>query len=1126
MLTQSLRRVSMALVTTAALAGLVSLTAREASADLIQNPCIGFPVEIDFSTSGSFVPCGQSTTFSESYDAIELYSYGPGPHAMTATTCLSGNTGDTQLSLYQAAGGTQGAFDPDNPCTNRLTFNDDNCSTSFNLSTISWPSLEQGYYTVVVQRWWSTASLSGTVEVTADAENCVLLPDFDSLPLALIDDPLESICLGKQLIVEAVVENTGVGDLVDFPGQPEYTVTVSGLGCAVALDSLSSSVGAGQTPGAAPLGGSGTADLNIPAGGSDVVRHVVSFPNGIGCLSAIVINRSVWVDLGPPNPGDGILLEDELFTFEDEIAVGELCPPSVFPNNQLGCQVHLPILNFIGQDELCETWIEVQNLGCDFAKASLVTWGEWGFCPPQAAGPLKVECTGLLKPGSTWNLLGAQIPSGSNSGMLFKWTAKQLSEIGVDLGFDDVVADYMCQELFFGIVGDADDYRRFKKAYNEGLEFRGVPMDRATGDGRLAVDVHRKCESDLTPGVEVTSKYNGIAGTHLGLYDPVFGGYTYYVPLIYADKAGFNTIMYIQNGGLECSSVEVWFKTQDDCLRAKICDIATLAPGETYPLDANDCVGPDFQGSAWIRTSQPMGIAVDIVGRDVLMTYVAEPGEINYTFDPTKSITKDGNQVAFGPLIYSEYQGWDTGVQVQNLSAVTAAKVKVYFLDRSGDIITTLVDWICPRGSQTFFLPVIYDLPGTWVGSIRVESQEWITPGAPLVNPPNIVGVVTLIKYNDAARTETTEAIAYNLLPEHKIYDWQIGFGRGGLDSGVGLIAIPSVLKDLDGSGLTSEIAIANVVPKPGFTDFAIYFFDQNGLLDYVCQKLNEKQVEYIDLQTWGYVNPGFKGSAIISATFWEHDVFDDRGNFVRNLVGLGAVAIERNGTRLGEDAPGDEAAGARGIPFSNPRTEEEEEDGFEHCFFADFPICPGTPFSRPDPGSCSDSGVYFDGSPETGAPPETLGGFSMTPFPPDPQPVISNVTSVAAPSPPGGEVVFSIPMSHRRIGNGWGTWSHGYTGDVYYTNGAASMSMTLPDDTAAFYFYTEGNSFAQATFEAVHSDGTTSGPIQIVGASGAKYFGFYSPCGTLESITVTNTDGAASGFAIGEFGIAAQTNN
>ncbi|MFN8422811.1 MAG: hypothetical protein U0470_05225 [Anaerolineae bacterium] len=40
-------------------------------------------------------------------------------------------------------------------------------------------------------------------------------------------------------------------------------------------------------------------------------------------------------------------------------------------------------------------------------------------------------------------------------------------------------------------------------------------------------------------------------------------------------------------------------------------------------------------------------------------------------------------------------------------------------------------------------------------------------------------------------------------------------------------------------------------MPKPGFTDLIIYIFDQNGLMDYVCQKLNEKQVEYIDLQTW-----------------------------------------------------------------------------------------------------------------------------------------------------------------------------------------------------------------------------------------------------------------------------------
>jgi hypothetical protein len=242
--------------------------------------------------------------------------------------------------------------------------------------------------------------------------------------------------------------------------------------------------------------------------------------------------------------------------------------------------------------------------------------------------------------------------------------------------------------------------------------------------------------------------------------------------------------------------------------------------------------------------------------------------------------------------------------------------VKVYFLDRSGGVITTLVDWICPRGSQTFFLPVIAALPGHWVGSVRVESQDWWTPGAPAVQYSNISGVVTLIKYTDAARSDTAEAIAYNLLNEQLSFNWQIGSGRGGTESGVGLVGVPSFLKDRIGTGVTTELSIANLVPKPGFTDFAMYIYDQNGLIDFLCQKLNSMQVEYINLENWGYLNPGFKGSVVISATFWEHDVFDPRGGFVRNLVGLGAVIVERTGATQGEDVPGDESAGTAGIPF------------------------------------------------------------------------------------------------------------------------------------------------------------------------------------------------------------------
>jgi hypothetical protein len=256
--------------------------------------------------------------------------------------------------------------------------------------------------------------------------------------------------------------------------------------------------------------------------------------------------------------------------------------------------------------------------------------------------------------------------------------------------------------------------------------------------------------------VRVSSSYAGIAGEYLGHWDPVYGGFGFYAPSLYANFAGFTSFMYIQNAGLECTSVEIWFKAQDDCLRARICDILTLAPGDTHQFDVATCVAPGWLGSAWIRTSQPMAVAVDQVGNDVLMTYTGMPNELKFTFEGQAYFTT-GSTIAFGPLIYSEYQGWDSAVTVQNMSATVAAKVKVYFLDRGANVITTLADWVCPRGSQTFFLPVIAGLPGSWVGSVRVESQGWFTPGGPAVDAPNVQAVAELIRYADVARTEAQE---------------------------------------------------------------------------------------------------------------------------------------------------------------------------------------------------------------------------------------------------------------------------------------------------------------------------------------------------------------------------------
>lgn len=160
-----------------------------------------------------------------------------------------------------------------------------------------------------------------------------------------------------------------------------------------------------------------------------------------------------------------------------------------------------------------------------------------------------------------------------------------------------------------------------------------------------------------------------------------------------------------------------------------------------------------------------------------------------------------------------------------------------------------------------------------------------------------------------------------------------------------------------------------------------------------------------------------------------------------------------------------------------------------------------------------------------TGAPPAIVplgsgAGSPITKQPPDGRPVFGDVTDVTI--APGCFVDFSIPMSHRTIGAGWATWSHGYTGDVYYTNGATSVTMTMdsPEGVDWFHFYAEPNPFGVFSMTATGVDdtgGTVSLTKGVEGSAGASGWGFYGTDGMcVESVRlVSDVD-----FAVGEFGM------
>ena len=128
---------------------------------------------------------------------------------------------------------------------------------------------------------------------------------------------------------------------------------------------------------------------------------------------------------------------------------------------------------------------------------------------------------------------------------------------------------------------------------------------------------------------------------------------------------------------------------------------------------------------------------------------------------------------------------------------------------------------------------------------------------------------------------------------------------------------------------------------------------------------------------------------------------------------------------------------------------------------------------------------------------------------------VYSDITSIDV---PGFGTIDFPAHSVRQIGGGWATWSHGYTGKVFYNNGLTFVTYDLNMSGAyAFDAYLEPNPFAQHSFTATaygSGGGSVAVDFQAHGSAGASHFGFYASGETIVSIEI---QGSAD-WAIGEW--------
>jgi len=160
---------------------------------------------------------------------------------------------------------------------------------------------------------------------------------------------------------------------------------------------------------------------------------------------------------------------------------------------------------------------------------------------------------------------------------------------------------------------------------------------------------------------------------------------------------------------------------------------------------------------------------------------------------------------------------------------------------------------------------------------------------------------------------------------------------------------------------------------------------------------------------------------------------------------------------------------------------------------------------------SAQASVIWFSPLNPTAAAPTTLGQYTMQPFGDDLRPNGGVVSDV--PSPLGGVVGFSPDVTHTEVGAGWAIWSHGYTGDVYYSGTSLTLDLS---GTGAFYFFAEPDPFAPLTITA--RVGTSVFSQTVDGFGGAKIFAVYTDdFASIDSITISSSDV----FAVGEFGAA-----
>jgi hypothetical protein len=265
-----------------------------------------------------------------------------------------------------------------------------------------------------------------------------------------------------------------------------------------------------------------------------------------------------------------------------------------------------------------------------------------------------------------------------------------------------------------------------------------------------------------------------------------------------------------------------------------------LNRGQTWHIDlADQGVPAGWVGQAWVSTDCNVAATVDRVKP-------TQPwgDPVNMALTNQALPTGAGNAVQALPLVFQNYNGWNTGISIANLDPNAAANVTITYYNSAGVAVGTDSRVIQPRAMEFVYRPATTDVGIGGFGHALVTS-----------NRPVLVAVDS-VKYTGADQ-DVGQALGY--LAQ-----------RG--TPGAGFLYMPLFQKQglLSGGNDNSGIALFNAGVLSAFV--SIEFYDSSGAL--VAPTLAGPITATIPAHggfiayapSYAEMPGGFQGSVVVSA--------------------------------------------------------------------------------------------------------------------------------------------------------------------------------------------------------------------------------------------------------------------